>query len=207
MSDLARASRYPILVVVVYLAAWTGLDAISSIYQANSGVSVWYPPTALDFVLLLVFGLRYAPVLLLMGLPHGLFFRSPGQGVWLTIPLDVTTAAVYVVAASVLLRHARIDPRLLIQRDVSWFLWVACVGAPLLVAILQVVQLTAAGPLRWADFATNTVGFWSGTATGVGMLAPVFAHPHPPSAPVVSGLAPASASPPGHRRPRSAPSH
>ncbi len=206
MSDLARASRHPILVVVVYLAAWTGLDAISSIYQANSGVSVWYPPTALDFVLLLVFGLRYAPVLLLMGLPHGLFFRSPGQGVWLTIPLDVTTAAVYVVAASVLLRHARIDPRLLIQRDVSWFLWVACVGAPLLVAILQVVQLTAAGPLRWADFApTRSV---SGRAPRpVLHVGSSVAHPHPPSAPVVSGLAPASASPPGHRRPRSAPSH
>ena len=173
MSGLVRAARFPLLVVVVYLAAWTGLDAISSIYQANSGVSVWYPPTALDFVLLLVFGLRYAPVLLLMGLPHGLFFSSPGQSVWLTIPLDVTTAAVYVVAASVLLRHARIDPRLLTQRDASWFLWVACVGAPLLVAILQVVQLTAAGPLRWSDFATNAIGFWAGTATGVGMLAPV----------------------------------
>ncbi len=206
MSDLARAARYPLLVVVVYLAAWTGLDAISSIYQANSGVSVWYPPTALDFVLLLVFGLRYAPVLLLMGLPHGLFFSSPGQSVWLTIPLDVTTAAVYVVAASVLLRHARIDPRLLTQRDASWFLWVACVGAPLLVAILQVVQLTAAGPLRWSDFATNAIGFWAGTATGVGMLAPVLLILTRRLPRLYPGLAPTPRVSLGHRRTRSAPS-
>jgi integral membrane sensor domain MASE1 len=60
-----RRWRGPLIVSVVYLALWLGLDAIASVFQARQEVSLWYPPTGLSFALLLVFGLRYAPLLLL----------------------------------------------------------------------------------------------------------------------------------------------
>lgn len=61
----------------VYLGLWLTLDAIALIFEAREGVSLWYPPTGLTFALLLVFGVRYAPVLLLTDALHGLLVTDP----------------------------------------------------------------------------------------------------------------------------------
>lgn len=79
---------------------------------------------------------------------------------------------VYAGTVAVLLHKVRIDPRLPTQRDVMWFLVLACMGAPLLVAAVQVVQNNLVGLLSWQDLPGDVFGFWSGSATGIGVLAP-----------------------------------
>src|SRR3712207_1441278 len=107
-----RRWRGPLIVSVVYLALWLGLDAIASVFQARQEVSLWYPPTGLSFALLLVFGLRYAPLLLLTDPLHGLVVSSP-QVSWVSVWLSgLLSTAVYTVVAWLLLRRLRIDPRL-----------------------------------------------------------------------------------------------
>ncbi len=54
------STRSPVIVALVYLVAWTGLDWVASRFQVAPGVSLWFPPAALDVVLLLLFGLRWA---------------------------------------------------------------------------------------------------------------------------------------------------
>jgi diguanylate cyclase (GGDEF)-like protein len=74
--------------------------------------------------------------------------------------------------AWLLLRRLRIDPRLPGQRDVAWFLGLAAVAGPLVVAVAQVLQYTVTGLLTWGEFFRGVLGFWSGRATGVGVVAP-----------------------------------
>jgi integral membrane sensor domain MASE1 len=60
-------------VVTLYLILWAALDTLALAFETTPEISVWYPPSALDFVLLLVFGLRYTPALLLNTLVHSYF--------------------------------------------------------------------------------------------------------------------------------------
>lgn len=80
------------MVCVAYLMLWLALDAVASIYQSHQEVSLWYSPTGLTFALLLVFGLRYAPVLLLTDVLHGLLIKTPTLG-WISVGIrDLLTA-------------------------------------------------------------------------------------------------------------------
>jgi diguanylate cyclase (GGDEF)-like protein len=167
-----RRWQGPLIVSVVYLALWLGLDAIASLFQARQEVSLWYPPTGLSFALLLVFGLRYAPLLLLTDPLHGLVVSPPAVS-WVSVWLGgVLSTVVYTTVAWLLLRRLRIDPRLTGQRDVTWFLGLAAGAGPFVVAAGQVLQYAAAGLLPWGELFRGILGFWSGRATGVGMLAP-----------------------------------
>src|SRR3712207_4669690 len=167
-----RRWRGPLIVSVAYLGLWLGLDAVASVFQARQEVSLWYPPTGLSFALLLVFGLRYAPLLLLTNPLHGLVLGSPEVS-WVSVWLSgAFGTAVYTAVAWVLLRRLRIDPRLPGQRDVAWFLGLAAVAGPFVVAVVQVLQYTVTGLLTWGEWFRAVLGFWSGRATGVGVLAP-----------------------------------
>ncbi|WP_448610686.1 putative bifunctional diguanylate cyclase/phosphodiesterase [Geodermatophilus sp. URMC 60] len=160
------------IVSVVYLALWLGLDAIASVFQARQEVSLWYPPAGLSVVLLLVFGLRYAPLLLLTAPLHGLVVSSTEVS-WVNVWLGgALGTAVYTAVAWLLLRRVRIDPRLPGQRDVAWLLGLAAVAGPLVLALARVLELAVGGLLTWGEFFRAVLGFWSGRATGVGVLAP-----------------------------------
>src|SRR3712207_2416794 len=162
----------PLIVSVVYLGLWLGLDAIASVFQARQEVSLWYPPTGLSFALLLVFGLRYAPLLLLTDPLHGLVVSGPDVS-WVSVWLSgVVSTVVYTTVAWLLLRRLRIDPRLPGQRDVFWLLGLAAVVGPFVVAVVQVLHYTVAGLLTWGELFRGVLGFWSGRATGVGVLTP-----------------------------------
>jgi len=86
--------------------------------------------------------------------------------------LDVVTTAANAGACWLLLQPLRIDPRLPRLRDVGWFVAVACVGAPLGVALLQVLNLAAAGLVPWPQVVERLLHYWAGDGTGVGLLAP-----------------------------------
>jgi diguanylate cyclase (GGDEF)-like protein len=167
-----RRWRGPLIVSVVYLGLWLALDALASVFQARQEVSLWYPPTGLSFALLLVFGLRYAPLLVLTDPLHGLVVSGPDVS-WVSVWLGgVVSTVVYTAVAWLLLRRLRIDPRLPGQRDVVWLLGLAAVAGPFVVAVVQVLHYTVAGLLTWGELFRGVLGFWSGRATGVGVLTP-----------------------------------
>lgn len=190
-----RALRPVLIIGLGYLAAWTALDLAAEHFEAAPGVSVWYPPAALDIVLLLLFGLRYAPFVLASTFIHTTVINPVGLS-WPLIGLyDIVTSAGPLVAVAVLVHRLRIDPRLLSQRDVGWFVAIACAVGPVLMAAAQVATLTAAGAVPGDEALISIAGLAAGTATGVAMLAPVLLvgarrwrsrwqeHPQPPPDP------------------------
>lgn len=48
--------RGALIVAVVYVLVWMGLDWVAAQYVVAQGVPLWYAPAAVNVVLLLVFG-------------------------------------------------------------------------------------------------------------------------------------------------------
>ncbi|WP_089126549.1 putative bifunctional diguanylate cyclase/phosphodiesterase [Tolypothrix sp. NIES-4075] len=163
--------RY-VLLVTIYLIVWGILDKVSLAFETTPEIQIWYPPSALDFVLLLVFGLRYAPALLLNTLVHE-YVVTHGDLDFITLLIfDLVTTIGYAGASALLLLKLHINPRLRQLRDVVCFNVVAVLIAPLLVAWLQVLNFASSGIIPRSKLVTYTLHYWAGDATGIAMLAP-----------------------------------
>ena len=160
--------------ICIYLLAWTLLDVATAFFEAAPDVPVWFPPSALDVTLLLLFGLRFWPALLLSTPLHvAAVGRTAMPAGWDLLALDAATTLGYAGAALVLVRMLGIDPGLRQRRDITWFVAIAVVGAPLFVAAAQVAGLDAThGSLDPGLLLTVSCHF-AADATGVAMLAPV----------------------------------
>lgn len=161
------------LILVGFLAVWTGADWVATQFPAAPGVSLWDVPAALDVLLLLLLGLRWAPVLAVTVVVHAYLVAPVGLGPWQVVLLGVLTAAIYGGAAWVLTRPLRVDTRLRQLRDVGWLLGLMCGLVPLLIAVVQVVLLRGVGAIATAEFVAGALGQWAGSATGIAMVAPL----------------------------------
>lgn len=161
-----------LLIVAIYLAAWTALDFWAFYFESAPEIQIWYPPSALDVVLLLVFGLRYWPALLLNTLIHTWVVTGRHLPFLTLLIFDLTTTFGYLGACILLLRTLRINARMRELRDVVWFILVAGLVTPFGIAILQVVNFHLSGVVRSSDWLINTFQYFAGDATGIGMLAP-----------------------------------
>jgi len=161
------------IVGLVYLAAYAVLDWISFIEPyAQLGITPWNPGTGLSFVLLLLFGLRMIPFLLISPLLADFLnqqFAMPWQ---VEILASVLVGGGYSMALTFLLRpKLRFDPSLASVHDLVLLLVVAVVSGAF-VATGYVSLMIAAGLLPMADFAAATVRYWVGDVIGITVIAP-----------------------------------
>lgn len=163
--------RY-VWVVTLYLICWAALDRVALAFETAPEISVWYPPSGLDFVLLLVFGLRYTPALLLNTLVHDHFVTGRNLDFVTQLLSNLITTVGYAGASALLLLKLRINPRLRSLRDVVWFVVIAAITAPLIVALLQVLNFAGDGVIPWSKLLILSLHYWAGDATGIAMLAP-----------------------------------
>ena len=166
------ASGRSVAIVGAYTFSWLALDRAAMLFETAAEVSLFYPPPALNFVLLQVFGLRYLPALFLASLID----------VWFVPPIDLPwsqglihallTVAVYGGTNVSLKRWLNVDSSLSRFRDVLRFMLVGTLIAPLALAMLAVANLAIAGVVSWSDWKTYTLYFWIGDSTGIASLAP-----------------------------------
>lgn len=154
------------------MACSTILDAVSEIFRVAPNVTVWSPQEGLSFALLFVFGLRYWPALLL-NTPLQVYFGTGYMLSWWAVyPFNIIETIFYAGAAALLVRGINIDRSLGRQRDVVWFVGVACLAAPLGVALGEISLLTMVAGLDPQNLVRNIVSGWAGNATGIAMMAP-----------------------------------
>lgn len=161
-----------LLVAAIYLTSWYALDVVALKFESAPEIQIWYPPSALDVVLLLVFGLRWWPLLMLNTLVHQWFVTGRLLPLHTLLIFDLVTTLGYAGACNLLLHKLRINPRLRQLRDVIWFTVIAGLAAPLVIALLQVANFASAGLNSWEHWQILTLHYWAGDSTGIGMLAP-----------------------------------
>ncbi|MBU1664697.1 MAG: hypothetical protein KKG92_04760, partial [Gammaproteobacteria bacterium] len=138
-------------VLLAYALCSLGLDAASSPQTVLPlALAPWTPPLGLSLAFLLFYGARYAvwliAVTFLMGLP---IYGVPSN--WLAALWAATLLMLGLLGISTwLTRGVKIDARLSSQRDLSWFLVAAVVGAWLDSGVHVLARSPEAAPDVWA---------------------------------------------------------
>jgi len=179
-AERLRAMAFPrvfdahkIIVGLVYLAAYALLDWISYIEPyAQLGITPWNPGTGLSFVLLLVFGLRMIPFLLVSPLLADYLTQQFAMPWQVEILASALVGGGYSIALTYLLRPSlRFDPTLGSMRDLVLLMVVAVVSAAFVAA--GYVSLTiVAGLLPMADFVAAALRYWVGDVIGITVITP-----------------------------------
>jgi signal transduction histidine kinase len=158
---------------VAYVVGYVLLDWISYVQPfATFGITPWNPPTGLSFVLVLLFGQRFLPLLFLAPLLADLLVRQ------LPLPwsIEIATSAIigggYAAGLVFLLRPAtRFNPALTSMRDLIVLLAVAAASSAA-VAVSYVGVLAATGWITADDVAAAAFQFWIGDLIGIAVVAP-----------------------------------
>jgi two-component system sensor kinase FixL len=156
-----------------FLAGYVLLDWVSFIHPfAPFGITPWNPPTGLSFILVLLFGQRFIPLLFIAPLLADLLVRQLPLPWWIEIATSLIIGGGYALGLLVLLRPAtRFNPALASVRDLIILFAVAIVSAAV-VATLYVGLLVGAGQLLPQDFTAAALQFWIGDIIGVAVVAP-----------------------------------
>lgn len=170
----AHAHSLPAYVVVgAYIIGYVLLDWVSYVYPvAPYAITPWNPQAGLSLALLLGFGLRYAPALLVAAISAEFFVRGGASTSVIEIGVYACVLATgYTAIAAVLVRNFRFDPRFLSLRDVLVFTAIAAAGA-IVIAVVYITAHVLAGRFSWEDFPGLVLQFWVGDLIGVLVTTP-----------------------------------
>jgi PAS domain S-box-containing protein len=159
-----------------YLAAYVALDWVSYIHPVGGfAITPWNPPPGLSLAVLLVFGLRMAPVVMVAGLVAEVAVRGwPSSFVPAALAV-VIIAISYSAAAARLRTTAQIDPSVAGLRDVTRFLAIV-VASTMLAAGGYVCVYVLAGQILPEKLLRSLVQFWVGDAVGILVTTPVLVY-------------------------------
>ena len=164
---------HKVFVGMAYLVAYALLDWISFIEPyAHLGITPWNPGTGLSFVLLLLFGQRMFPFLLVSPLLADLVHQQFALPWTFEILSSVLVGGGYSLALMFLQRPSLdFDPALSSMRDLVILMIVAVVSAAV-IASAYVGLTIAAGLLPLSDFVPATVRYWIGDVIGIMVVTP-----------------------------------
>lgn len=156
-----------------YLGGYVLLDWISFIHPfATFGITPWNPPTGLSFVLILLFGQRFLPLIFVAVLLADLLVRQ------LPLPWSIEIFSImligggYSAALLFLLRPGlRFNPALTSMRDLIVLIGVAAISVGF-VAMSYVGVLIAAGLLSTDNFGMAALQYWVGDMIGIAVVTP-----------------------------------
>src|SRR5919106_3046687 len=157
----------------LYVSGYVLLDHISFVFPlVPFGITPWNPPTGLSFVLILLAGQRYLPLLFLAQLTADIILRGMPVPLWIEV-IDVLVVGAGYAAATLLLLQPklRFDPALSSRRDLLWLLLIAGAGSGV-VALAYALLYALVGLLAWEQFQVATLQYWVGDAIGVFVVTP-----------------------------------
>ena len=159
-----------VTVLVWYWATYILLHLAASTLSSQDGVSLWYYPAALSVALLLLYGPKVLPAVILAPLPVDLCLRPLGMGPWTLLAMSGLYACGHALAAWAF-RKARLSPRLRRTQDVGGFLVLVFLG-PLLASLPAYGLLRSGGILQSFHLAQDVRTLLLSNALGVLTLGP-----------------------------------
>lgn len=171
----SRVFSLPMPVIgAVYLAAYVALDWLTFIEPFSPfGITPWNPPPGLGFVLILLFGQRFLPLLFVAPLLADVIVRQLPAPFTAELLLVGASGLGYALGALFLLRPAtRFSPTLPAMRDLVLLLFVGVLSAAA-VSVMYVGTLVQYGLLSAEHFAAAALQLWAGDAIGIAVVAPM----------------------------------
>jgi integral membrane sensor domain MASE1 len=174
----SRPIKRAALVVGCYLVLYVLLDCASLLFRTDPVASIWYLSDGLSLALLLVFGVRYAPAIVVSALITNLIIYPNAAPPAIMVAWSIIFPLPFAAAATLLRRKLRVKvpPRHL--RDVVWLI-LGCLALSVTLAgvfVLTVLFSRGAMPSDQAIFAEwPAVAFrwWIGEAIGLVLVTPL----------------------------------
>lgn len=168
-----RRRRRPGLKIVLpcYWAAFSLLQAGASFLSSQEGVSWWFFPAALSVWLLLSYGPKVLPAVILAPLPIDLFLRPMGMGPGSLFAMASAYGLGHALAV-LAYRKMRLSPRLRRFQDVAGFLLLVFAG-PLVASLPVYGLLQATGSLDPSQLMDGMRTLFLGQALGILTLGPL----------------------------------
>jgi signal transduction histidine kinase len=169
-----RLLSLPRLVIgSAFLAGYVLLDWASYIEPFGAfGITPWNPPTGLSFVLILIFGQRFLPLIFVAPLLADIIVRRMPLPLHIELLSCLTIGAGYGFAAISLLRpRLKFDVSLSSIRDMV-LLMLAAVASAAIVSALHVLLLCLAGLVPWSDYVAAALRYWVGDVIGIAVVTP-----------------------------------
>jgi hypothetical protein len=164
----ARVAPRVIALSIGYVVLCLALDRVS--YIGAIGITPWNPSAGLLMALLVIKGLRYAPLVLAAELLSNVTLPTMSvPAVAILLGSSVVTAG-YAGAAAIL-RRAGLQSGIRSSADVVMLLIVTIIAAGL-VASGFVGSYAAAGFVPWSEFAEAGFHYWIGDAIGIAVFIP-----------------------------------
>ena len=167
----ARSACRAVALSAGYIALYIALDRLSFIGALYGiGITPWSPSAGLAMALLVIKGLRYAPLVLAAEFLSGATLPTTPIS---PVPIflgSLVVAAGYTGAAA-MLRHAGLEAGICGSSDVVRLLTVTIIFSGL-VASGFVASYAVAGVVPWSDGAEAWFHFWIGDAIGIVVLLP-----------------------------------
>ncbi len=160
-----------LIACLVYFALHLAAHISASVFQVAPGISIWYPPAGLALSLLLLLGLRYAPVVFAVNAFSAILF-SGFQVWWAPIVFPLLITANYSGAAWLLTRYA--GPALMPDTRRRAFIFaITLVGAPAVLALVGTGILIPLGYAKVDEFIHASLRWWIGDVSGLLTVVPV----------------------------------
>lgn len=173
MGAVAPMGWRRLALIAAYLALYLLLDWASTIHPfLGYNITPWSPPPGLSLALLFVFGLAYAPLLLVAGIIADVVLRGSTVPIHISLLTNLAAAAGYTAIVWILQRRLRFDARLESVRDFALLAGAALIGAAT-VALLVVGIYFLLGALPAARFGEAWLRYWVGDAIGIAVTAPL----------------------------------
>ncbi|GAB1392207.1 hypothetical protein MASR1M60_03700 [Rhodocyclaceae bacterium] len=159
--------------LVAFAILYPLFDWVSYIYpMAQYNITPWNPQPALAIGLLMRYGQRQLPlVMVIVAITEQVIRSTPSP--WLVdVAIALTLSLCYAVIAYLLTRHYAISPRLDSSRGVFRLIVVVICGT-LLTGVLYVGLLVASGAGSLAFFGEALLRFWIGDSVGILVFLPL----------------------------------
>lgn len=163
--------RYGI-VSFLYIVALLFLTYMSKSTIVTFGIMLWYAPAGLNLSLLLIFGLRYAPAIVLAVFLGGKLILFPEAPLVPLLLVAVSCAAIESVTVILIQRTIGLDWKLWSVREFGLFLSVI-IAMPILVAATGVIFYSSWGLIPWYNFYSIWFNWWIGDLIGILSVMPV----------------------------------
>jgi two-component system sensor kinase FixL len=159
---------------LTYVVGYVLLDWVSFIHPfAPFGITPWNPPTGLSFILVLLFGQRFIPLLFVAPLLADLLVRQLPLPWSVEIVTTVIVGGGYSAGLMFLLRPiTRFNPALTSMRDLIILIAVAAISGAF-VSTSYVGVLIGANLVSTSDFTRAALQYWIGDIIGVAIISPV----------------------------------
>ena len=156
-----------------YVFAYVVLDWVSYVYPiAPLGITPWNPPPGLSLALLIRYGLRNGPWLMVAAIAAEVLVRgTPAPLPWLALS-SALLAGGYTAVAWALLGPLRLDADFRTLRDAATFTSVVAL-ATLVIAVAYVAIFQEAGVLPPGLFVQSVARFWIGDVIGIVVMTPL----------------------------------